>query len=617
MISTDPLSLGEPAEEAAWRALVEKALKGAPWSRLTTRTADGIEIGPLYREEDCATATDISGFPGAAPFVRGATSNGGWLIRQSYEHPDPARANRDILADLAGGVGAIELVIDPNGASGIAIQNANDLDRALASVILEAAPVSLDADVRAAELLRDKLKGVAAQGTAFNLDPIGALMRRGPSHPAAIAQAIDFAAAAQPALPAATFLRADARAVHEAGGTQAQEVAAALCSGISYLRALEAKGLTIEAAAASLCFALAVGPDVLVEASKLRTLRLCWARVLQASGAAAQHRAARIHAFTSRRVMTRTDAWTNIVRVTSAAVAAAIGGADAITTRPFTEALGLPTPFARRIARNTQHVLLEECRLGHVADPAGGAWFVEKLTRDLADEAWRLMQEIEAQGGIVTALHSGMLQGKIADARAARQKDFATRRETITGVTDYPLLDAALPEFEARPATEGDVLPAIRWAEPFEDLRDRAETGRRLPAGNNEGRLEAGGPRPSVFFANLGALADFSARSNFARNLFAIGGVGAIAPEAAYPSAEALLSAFKQSGAQVAVLCGTDARYGEDMPAIAEALHDAGCRHLILAGEPRGTHLIQQFIFARCDVLAALASVHAALGIAP
>ncbi|HYD72865.1 MAG TPA: methylmalonyl-CoA mutase family protein, partial [Candidatus Binatia bacterium] len=375
---------------------------------------------------------------------------------------------------------------------------------------------------------------------------------------------------------------------------------------------------------AALSFAVAVGPDVLIETAKLRALRLCWARVMEASGAAPEHRAAHIHAFTSRRMMTRYDAWTNILRVTTAAFAAAVGGADDITTYPFTDALGLPTPFARRVARNTQHVLLEECRLGHVADPAGGAWFVEKLTRELAAKAWETMQAIEARGGIVEALQSGFIQDAVAGARAVRATQIALRRETITGVTDFPLLGAAMPEVlkgdthafanaGSRIPTAGDAcvspfstLSPIRWAEPFEALRDRAE---------------AQAKRPAVFFATLGALAAFGARAQFARNLFAVGGVGAIGEEEEYASREAMIDAFRSSQTRAAVICGTDATYAEDAENAAQRLKAAGADWVILAGKP-GEHEtrlraagVDQFVFTGQDALKELGTLHVALGI--
>lgn len=603
-----PLSLGADADAADWRALVEKGLKGAPWSRLVGRTADAIAIEPVYREADIDTAHDEAGFPGAAPFVRGAR-NGAWTLRQLFEHPDPAHANGEILADLAGGVNGIELAIDRHGKRGVAIAEARDLDIALGDVIVEAASVSLDgADLEAAALLLAKLKGVAAPGTAFNLDPIGALMRDGAD--VSLDESARFGARIRGELPSATALRIDARPVHEAGASEAQEIAAALSCGIAYLRALGEAGLPPLEAGAALNFAVAVGPDVLVETAKLRALRLCWARIMEASGAPETARAAHIHAFTSKRMLTRYDAWTNIVRVTCAGFAAAIGDADAITTRPFTDALGLPTPFARRIARNTQHVLLEECRLGHVADPAGGAWYVEKLTRDLAAAAWSIMQSLEARGGLVAALKAGMLQELVAASRARRAHLFATRRETITGVTDFPLLAAKAPDIAGpreAPAAPAGALAPIRWAEPFEALRDAAE---------------ARSPRPHVFFANLAALAQFGPRAQFARNLFAAGGVAAIGEETAYAARDDMIHALREHRARVAVICGADTAYAEEAENAAQRLKAAGADWVILAGKPGDNEAawraagVDQFIFAGQDALKELETLHKALGIA-
>lgn len=609
--------LGEPANEADWRAQVDKGLKGAGWDKLTGKTSDGIELKPLYREPDIATATDVSGAPGAAPFIRGAA---GWTIRQSFDHPDPENTNASILADLQGGVGGIELIVDPSGERGVAIRDAADLDLTLADVIIEAAPVSLDAGLSGlwtAKLLAAKLKGVATPGTSFGLDPIGTLMRTGALAGADIPASAKFAAKARSTMPAARSIRVDARPVHEAGGTEAQEIAAALSSGIAYLRALGDAGLSPADAAETIEFSIAVGPDVLIEAAKLRALRLTWARVLQASNVDAYKRGARIHAVTSRRMMTRYDSHSNILRGTTATFAAAIGGAQAITTLPFTDAIGRATAFSRRVARNTQLVLMEECRLGHVADPAGGSWFVEKLTRELAELAWTKMQAIEAAGGIVAALTSGVLQREIADARAKREAAFARRKETLTGVTDFPLLGVDLPTVEATAFKSSKAAPAVataavkaealaptRWAAPFEALRARAE------------------PKAAqVFFANLGALADFTPRANFARNAFAAGGVSAIEPETVYANADALIAAFKQSGARVAVLTGTDAGYTEKAQDAARALKSAGASWIVLAGKPGEAEAglraagVNQFVFVGQNILAELETLHAAFGI--
>jgi methylmalonyl-CoA mutase len=618
---TEPsLQLGEPADEADWRALVEQGLKGAQWARLVGKTADGIPLQPLYREPDLHTATDVSGMPGAAPFVRGARE-GAWLIRQAYEHPDPERTNRDILADLQGGVASIEIVSNfAGGPRGVRIERAADFDLLLADVILDAAPVALDGEqqgVWLAELLAAKLRGASGEGVAFNLNPLASYFRVGGGAKADMADAVRFARSLLDTMPAATALRADARPIHEAGGTEAQELAVALACGITYLRELTASGMSAADAARTILFTLSVGPDTLIEASKLRALRLCWARVLEASGVAPEHRAARIQAVTSRRMMTRYDSNTNILRVTTAAFGAAVGGADAITALPFTDALGLPTPFARRVARNTQHVLLEESRLAHVADPAGGAWFVEKLTRELAEAAWTKMQAIEAKDGIVAAQADGLWR-EIEQSRAVRQTLFNTRRETITGISDFPLLDAPLPEFETvadRPAgrfegkvnaldSHGPALTPVRWAAPFERLRDA---------------MEARGPRPAVFFANMGALAEFSPRAQWTRNLFGAGGVASIGAEEAHATMETLIDAFRLTKARVAVITGADARYAEHAENAAQRLKAAGADWVLMAGKPGDNEAkwraagVDQFVFAGQDVIDALETVQEAL----
>jgi methylmalonyl-CoA mutase len=602
-----PLAADFPdQDEARWRALAEAALKGAPWDRLVGRTADGVPLQPLYRETDYATVDDPSGAPGQAPFVRGGQANRDaylpWQIRQIVEVDGVASAHTALMTDLERGVSSVELVID--GA-------VPDMKALLQGVLVDLAPIALDAGaagLAAAQALAALLQdvGAAAAPPAFNIDPVGVAMREGVYDGAAHREAAAFAAARRDPFPKATWLRADARPVHEAGGSEAQEIAAALSSGIAHLRALTEAGFPVDDAGRAILFTVAAGPDILVEAAKLRALRLTWARVMEAAGAKPESRAAQIHAVTSRRMMARHDAWTNMLRVTAAAFGAAVGGAEAITVLPFTDALGLPTPFARRLARNTQLMLMEESHLGHVIDPAGGAWFVEKLTRDLAEAAWKEMQGIEAQGGIVAALENGVVQHEVELVRQKRQKAFATRRESVTGVTDFPLLGADAPQVAGKRAARASnpkALNPIRWAEPFETLRDKGEAA-----------------KPKVFFATLGPLAEFSARSNFARNLFAAGGVDAVGNEDVHADGPALVAAFRKSGLKVAVLCGSDARYASDAADAAEGLKKAGADWIVYAGKPANEAALRaagvdQFIIAGQDALEALRTLHASLGI--
>jgi methylmalonyl-CoA mutase len=612
-------------DESRWRALAEAALKGAPWERLINRTMDGTPIQPLYRAPDFDSAADAAGLPGQAPFTRGPAAARDpflpWDIRQPVGGPDPAIANRLALADLERGVSSLELLVGGTARPGLSVDG---LSRALDGVLINLAPVALSAGrqgLAAARALAAHYEAAKADPTqaapAFNIDPFGAWMRSGAlddSAEASIATAAAFAAGSGSLWTRGTSLRANGRALHEAGASPAWELAGMLGAGVAYLRALEAAGLSVEDGSRAILFCLAVGPDTMTEIAKLRAARALWAEVMAACGVSPDARGMRLQAITGARMMTRYDPWSNILRGTAACFAAAAGGADVVTVLPFTAPLGEASPLARRMARNTQLILMEESGLGRVADPAGGSFAVERLTADIAAAAWERFQSIEAVGGMAQALRGGLVQDAVAETRAAAAKDYARRKATITGLTDFPLLDELKPEIAAAgvtppalPATIDTIAPLawMRWSEPFEHLRDKAD---------------AITPRPAVFFANLGTLAEFSARANFAQNLFAVGGVGAIEPDAPYPDNAARIAAFKTSGADVAVLTGSDARYAGEAASAAQALKAAGAAWVVFAGKPADEAALRaagvdQFVFAGQDALGAIETLHAALGV--
>jgi methylmalonyl-CoA mutase len=307
------------------------------------------------------------------------------------------------------------------------------------------------------------------------------------------------------------FAVADGRVIHNAGGSEAQELAFALASAVTYLRALEAGGIALDAARRMIYFRLAADADQFMSIAKFRAIRKLWARVEQACGLAPAP--AYVAAETAWRMMTRRDPYVNILRSTVAVVAAGFGGADAITVLPFTAALGLSDAFARRIARNTQLVLLEESHLAKVSDPAAGSGGIEDLTGQLCTAAWTLFQEIEAAGGADAALSQGLIQRKVTATRAEREKNVARRRDALTGTSEFPNIHEAavhVLDVAPRPSTGTRsplALPRIRLAEPFEALRDASDR-----------MLAAQGARPKIFLANLGKLSDFTARTLFARN---------------------------------------------------------------------------------------------------
>jgi methylmalonyl-CoA mutase len=409
------------------------------------------------------------------------------------------------------------------------------------------------------------------------------------------------------------FLGCDARIVHEAGGSEGQELGWALACAAAYMRALTERGVPLAQAERALGFTLAVDQDQFIGTAKLRALRRLMARVQAACGLAPGP--IRIHAETAWRMMTRADTPVNMLRNATAVFAAAVGGADSIGVLPHTAALGLGDDFARRVARNTQHVLAEESHLWRVADPAAGAGSIEALTDALCERGWAAFQEIESEGGLVASLTGGRIQQRIAAIRARRERDITTGRAALTGTSAFPnLTEKAETALDLRPAAPASpkggsacapALPSTRLSEPFEQCRDRAVA------------LAAEGKAATVFLAVLGPLQAAAPRIGFATGLLASGGIGAVQP-GSFAEADgatdlvALTDAFKASGASMACLCGPDAAYDAEAVDAAMALAASGARGIWLAGRPgeREAALraagVTGFIYAGCDMIAAL-----------
>ncbi|MGW7417878.1 methylmalonyl-CoA mutase family protein, partial [Streptomyces sp. NPDC054863] len=318
-----------------------------------------------------------------------------------------------------------------------------------------------------------------------------------------------------------------------------------------------------------------------------------------AAGAGAQ----RQHAVTSSVMMTRRDPWVNMLRTTIACMAAGVGGADAVTVLPFDQAIGLPDAFARRIARNTSTILVEESHLSRVVDPAGGSWYVEQLTDQLAAAAWEWFQEIEKAGGQERALASGLVGERIAATWERRTKALAKRREPITGVSEFPNLAERAVDRDPAPAKPSGGLPRVRRDEAYEALRARSDA-----------HLAATGARPRVFVAALGPAAAHTGRVTFAANLFQAGGVTPV-HDPVTVDAGTVAGAFTASGAGVACICSSDALYAEQAADVAAALKEAGARTVFLAGRPgeaEDTYRsagVDAFVFAGSDAVAVLTSV--------
>jgi methylmalonyl-CoA mutase len=599
-----------PATREQWLKLVEGVLKGAPFEKkLVHKTYDGLKIEPLYER-----AVDARPVPGRAPASP-------WQIMARVDHPDPKEANKQALEDLENGANGLVLVCPGSvGAQGFGIDTtAEGLARILDGVYLDAgAPIEFqltrdakDVPDHVAALIKTRGLDPAKCDLRVGYDPIG-LMAAGSSAAAPWEKIAPLFAQMTRKLAdqgfRGPFAAADARVIHNAGGSEVQELSYALAVAVAYLRALDAGGIAIDAARRMIFFRLSADADQFLTMAKFRALRKLWARVEEACELVPAP--AFIAAETAWRMMTRRDPYVNMLRTTIAAFAAGLGGANAITALPFTSALGLPDSFARRIARNTQLILLDESNLAKVADPAAGSGGIEDLTDKLCHESWQLFQEIEATAGVAAALEHGAIQKKVAQTRTERERAIATRNDPLTGTSEFPhLSENAFSVLDVAPVTPKGAeetrsfpaLPTMRLAEPYEALRDASDR-----------MLEATGGRPKVFLASLGTPADSIARAMFAKNFFEAGGIEAIEGSG---DPTALAASFKQSGAKLACLCSSDAVYAAQGADAAKALAAAGAAHIYLAGRPGEADSlkkagVQSFIYAGCDALATLRAAH-------
>jgi methylmalonyl-CoA mutase len=621
--ATDELRLAAdfaPASYDDWRKLVDGVLKGAPFEKLVGKTTDNLRIDPIYSR--AKNAAPIAGRAQAAP----------WQIMQRIDHPDAAAANAQALHDLENGANGLQLEFAGGpGARGFGIADAakETLARVLDGVFFDAGiAIALNpvlgrenAGMNLAALAEERGFDPAKVDIRFNYQPLTTMAVRGAAPAPWSEMAPPFAKMIQQLMGRGfkgPFALADGRAIHDAGGSEAQELGFALAVGVAYLRALEAGGIALEIARAAITFRLAADADQFLTMAKFRALRLLWARIEESCGLTP--RPVFIAADTAWRMLTQRDPYVNMLRATIATFSAGLGGADSICVLPHTLALGLPDACARRAARNTQLVLLEESNLAKVADPAAGSGGIEALTHELCEAAWTLFQEIETAGSVFSALEQNLIQRKIAATRAVREANVARRKEVLTGATEFPNLhEAHIAVLDATPialAPYGetkitfDALAPMRLAAPFEQLRDKSDD-----------ILKKTGARPKVFLANLGTPADFTARATFAKSFFETGGIEAIDTEG-FSDPAALAAAFKASGAALACLCSSDKVYAGHAAAAAKALQAAGAGHIYLAGRPDEQEVlfraagVNDFVFAGGDALAELQDAYKRMDLA-
>ena len=578
-VSPDVLPESPDLEDARarWRSAVADVLAKStrrdraelpadPESLLDSPTYEGFPIHALYTALDEGPEAPL---PGRWPFIRGAHRDrdvlAGWKVADEFPPAGftgtTADANATLLTELVDGISAL---VVRAGADGV---EPAELDRLLEGVYLELAPILLEAGAAFRPAADALLTLVAGGGTTVSLDlgadPLTAALDGRPTPTADDVVAVAGKAVSHPGVRTITVA---GTAFHNRGANASWELAGVIAAGIDYLRLLTAAGIPASDALGQISFRLVADDDQFMTIAKFRAARQLWARVAEVMGSPANGNA-RFHAVTSLPMMTQRDPWVNMLRTTVAAFGAGVGGADTVQVLPFDVAVpggypGVSHDFSRRIARNTQLLLLEESHIGRVLDPAGGSWYVEDLTADLAAQAWSGIQQIEARGGFTQA--SGYVAeqiGIISDRRAA---DIAHRRRAITGVNEFPnLSEPVLPT--------GHSTAVRRYAADFEALRDRSDL-----------HLERTGARPRVLLLPLGPLAENNIRASFATNLLASGGIESVNPGSVIPAATA--DTVAAAAATVAVICGTDARYAAEVPDVVAGARAAGCEQIYLAG---------------------------------
>ncbi|MGZ4514942.1 MAG: methylmalonyl-CoA mutase small subunit [Mycobacterium sp.] len=572
-----------------------------PERLLETPTYDGIAIRALYSALDELPEPPL---PGEWPFVRGTDAlrdaETGWKVAEGFGSPTADDANAEVLAALNDGVSALV----------IRVGKREDLAKLLSGVYLELAPVILDAGADYAEasgallalvelLDADKLATVSID---LGADPLTAKLSGRAAPPMEHVVAVATRIAGHRGVRAITV---DGPAFHNLGANESWELAGSIAAAVAYLRVLTGAGLSVGDSLREISFRLAADDDQFLTIAKMRAARQLWARVAEVVGDP-EGGAAVVHAETSLPMMTQRDPWVNMLRGTLAAFGAGVGGADTVLVHPFDVAIpggfpGMSAGFARRIARNTQLLLLEESHVGRVLDPAGGSWFVEELTEQLARQAWEHFQAIEARGGFADACD--YIAEQIGEIAAKRADDIAHRRTAVTGVNEFPnLAEPALPQEDSAPTV-------ARYAGGFEALRDRSDA-----------HLARTGARPRALLLPLGPLAEHNIRATFASNLLASGGIEAINPGPVDADAvAAAVSEFSAAGSPVvAVICGTDQRYADEAAAVVEAARNAGVSTVCLAGPEKAVgdaqHRPDEFLTAKINAVAALSDLLTRLG---
>lgn len=697
-----------PPTYESWREVVDKDLKGAPFEKkLVTKTYEGINLQPIYTRKDLENLPLTDETPGFSHYVRSSKASGylgkAWDICQELPYGDAEEFNSALKNDLERGQTAINFQVDKAtklgldadyakveqvGEGGLSISGLKSLTRSLDGINLNEYPVYLQAGFSSLPLLTVfnaylKKNGYDIRNINGSLeaDPVSYLASEG-KLPIDVKSAFDEMAVvvkwAKENAPQLKTIGISGSAYNNAGASAVQELAFVMATAVEYLNQLTGRGISAEDAASQMRFTFGIGTFYFMEVAKLRAARVLWSNILGAYGVDKDKCTMTVHGKSSAFNQTMYDPYVNMLRTTTEAFSAVVGGVDSLHTNPFDETFGLPNRFSRRIARNTQIILNEESHLNQLIDPAGGSYFVENLTNEVAKEAWKLFQQIEDKGGMLKALEESYPQGLIEETNEKRKKDAAKRKSVIVGTNMY----ANITEEKLQPRSvdhenlykkRADYLQKFRVAgdnskheailEKLHKLADKnsedavntgadavlegatlGEISKSLRAGLEESNeitpvksfrisemfeelrdtadiyKDKTGSLPKVFLANMGALKLHKGRADFSRGFFEVGGFEAEYPKG-FETPEDAASAALESGAKVVVICSIDDNYPEIVPPLTKAIKDKDEDvSVVLAGYPKDqieAHKeagVDEFIFLGCDAYELLSKLLKKIG---
>ncbi|MDR2894990.1 MAG: acyl-CoA mutase large subunit family protein [Alistipes sp.] len=601
-----------PVSTEKWEEVIAADLKGADYEKkLVWRTSEGFNIRPYYRAEDLAKVPFMGSEPGSFPFVRGTRKCNDWRVHQTFCVEDARKTNTTVLAALDAGCDSVGFCVGENFSEA-------DLDTLLGGVVLSAIDVVFcgKGATKAAEMMLPRLEksGIEPDRAriSFAIDPIIEKLSLEGCFGCCESGEKCFEAVAALAkkyekYPRVRLVTVGGDKFNASGATITQELAFTLAAGHEYLVRLMESGLSVDRAAGIIRFSMAVSSNYFMEIAKFRAARLLWANIV------AQYKPAKecagkmfTHAVTSRWNQTLYDPHTNMLRGTTEAMSATIGGVHSLEVVPFDASFETPTDFSRRIARNVQLLLKHESHFDQVSDPSGGSYYIETLTNSIATEAWKLFREVEDKGGYIAAFKAGFVTSAVETSAAAKDKAVATRRTVLLGANQYPNFTETAPEAVTEkavaPAAGENVLKPYRGAMAFEQIRLAADRS---------------GKTPTAFMLTCGTLAMARARAQFACNFFACAGIRVV-DNTFFASVEEGAKAALAARADIVVICAADDDYTALAPEAAKLLKDKAI--LVVAGAPASQAELEaqgvtHFISVKSNVLETLKGYLKELGI--